>query len=372
MAKIYMIGDTHVGLGYPNKVDKWFKIHDDYFNKFLIPFLKESLEEGDIIIHLGDLFDNRNVIPINLLDFTQKIIEQIASIAPFHIIIGNHDLWTRSTSEINSVNLYKYIPNVFVYDSPKRIKFNELDLLMIPYIENKKEQVNIIKENSDCHYLFCHSDLSGARMHLNSVANKNNDKIDVDVFSNFIKVYSGHIHIVQSQKNFTFVGSVFEMDRNDIDNQKGIFVLDVDNKKEIFVENNISPRFKKMYLLKESDIDKLDGLVTKDYIDLFISNSLLINNRKFRRKIEILLEQGNFASIDYIDDINDSGDTEVNTEKVSEGISEEDKPKIDLNFKEVIIDYIKAQKYDNPKIKNGILNEYENIIRIYDEEYEKN
>ena len=34
-----------------------------------------------------------------------------------------------------------------------------------------------------------------------------------------------------------------------------------------------------------------------------IKNNLLINNRKLRRKLEVMLEQGNFASVDYIDDI---------------------------------------------------------------------
>ena len=41
MGKIYLLGDSHIGLGYPNKVDHWEKIHKEYFTNFLIPFLKE-------------------------------------------------------------------------------------------------------------------------------------------------------------------------------------------------------------------------------------------------------------------------------------------------------------------------------------------
>ena len=92
MSKIFLIGDTHIGLGYPNNADKWFKVHREYFSDFLMPLLKSRVESGDIIVHLGDLFDNRNVIPINLMNYTLDIVEEISKIAPFHIIIGNHDV----------------------------------------------------------------------------------------------------------------------------------------------------------------------------------------------------------------------------------------------------------------------------------------
>jgi hypothetical protein len=42
---------------------------------------------------------------------------------------------------------------------------------------------------------------------------------------------------------------------------------------------------------------------SKDYIDISISNSLLISNRKLRRKLEVILEKSGFSSVDYIDDI---------------------------------------------------------------------
>jgi hypothetical protein len=35
-----------------------------------------------------------------------------------------------------------------------------------------------------------------------------------------IKEFSGHIHIRQVNKNFTFIGSLWQMDRNDYNDQK--------------------------------------------------------------------------------------------------------------------------------------------------------
>lgn len=368
MSKIYLIGDTHIGLGYPNNVDKWYKVHKEYFDKFLIPLLKKEIKPGDIIVHLGDLFDNRNIIPINLLNYGMDIVEEIAKIAPLHIIIGNHDLWSKSASEVNSVRPFKYIPNVSVYDKTSILEYNGLKILMMPYIETKKEQISLIKQFNYCDYLFCHSDLNGCKMHLTSVAHKNTDKIDVEDFSSFKKVYSGHIHIVQRSKNFNFVGSIFQMDRNDYGDQKGIFVLDTDTGEETFIENKVSPVFKKFRVTNEDDIEQLDNLkLTNDYIDLSISNSLLISNRKLRRKLEVILESNSFSSIEYLDDIVEKVDVESEVElKVD---SESIDISIQLDYADYIKEYILKQKYDSSNFKDGLLAEYDQVIDIYNEGY---
>ena len=375
MSKILLVGDTHLGLGFPNKTDHWFKIHQEYFQDFLIPLLKKELTKDDIIVHLGDLFDNRSVVPINILNYAQNLLEQIAEICPVHIIIGNHDLYTKSSNDVNTVKLYKYIPNITVYEEPTKIDFMGKSILMLPWVEKRKDQIEILKQFSGCDYLFCHSDLNGAKMHLTSVAHKNNDKINVEEFSGYKGVYSAHIHLVQNNKNFTFVGNLFEMDRNDLGNQKGIFILDVIDGSERFIQNNVSPKFKKVYLRTEEDILSLDSVSTKDYIDLFISNSLLINNRKLRRKLEAMLEQGNFASVEYLDDlaiIRDKKMSELGIEDsdvVNEELEVNVTPTIQLEYTDMIRDYINSQKYDSDKVKNGVLQEFNEVARIYDDNY---
>jgi DNA repair exonuclease SbcCD nuclease subunit len=366
MSKIFLIGDTHIGLGYPNSVDKWHKVHKEYFSEFLIPLLKREVTEHDIIVHLGDLFDNRNVIPINLLNYGMDVVEEISKIAPFHIIVGNHDLWSKSASEINSVRPFRYIPNVKIYDKTDVLEYNGLRILMMPYVESRLEQIKIINDNKNCDYLFCHSDLNGCKMHLTSVAHKNSDKIDIEDFKPFKKVRSGHIHLVQSNNNFTFVGSIFQMDRNDLGDQKGIFVIDTIDGSEQFFPNSVSPVFKKVTVKDETDIENLDTIKnTKDYIDLTISNNLLINNRKLRRKLETLLETGNFASVEYLDDI-----VKTDKEKKEKELTEEElKVSIQLEYEEFIKSYIEGQKYDNVNFKQGVLSEFTEIIKIYNDNY---
>jgi calcineurin-like phosphoesterase family protein len=371
MSKIFLISDTHIGLGFPNKTEKWFKIHQEYFSKFFIPLLKEKVRPGDIVVHLGDLFDNRNVIPINLLNYGMDVVEEISKIAPLHIIVGNHDLWSKSASEINTIRPFKWIPNVSIYDKTSRIEFNGIKICMMPFIEKRLEQINLINEFKDCDYLFCHSDLNGCKMHLTSVAHKNSDKIDIEDFKYFKKVKSGHIHLVQSNKHFSFVGSPFQMDRNDYGDQKGIFIIDTNDDSEEFIPNLVSPVFKKVRIVNEEDIELLEELKgSKDYIDIAISNNLLISNRKLRRKLEIILEGGGFASIDYIDDITKKLEDGEEIEMIDESFDEDSIDiSIQLDYEDYIKEYILKQKYDNNKFKDGILNEYDEIIGIYKENF---
>jgi hypothetical protein len=162
------------------------------------------------------------------------------------------------------------------------------------------------------------------------------------------------------------------MDRNDMGDQKGITILDLNTNEIDFVPNTYSPVFRKFRVTNEDDIDKLDELRgTKDYIDLAISNNLLINNRKLRRKLEVMLEKGNFSSVEYIDDITKElvDGEEVNESNEIEFDENGMEISVQLEYEDYIKEYILKQSYDNDKFKSGIVNEFDEVIRIYNENY---
>lgn len=361
--KAFLITDTHFGI-YPLTYDKWLKMMKDYFYNFFIPLLKEKSEPGDVLIHLGDLYDNRTQIPIDVLNSAEEIMVEISEILPVHLLIGNHDIFQKSSNEINSPKSLRWVPNITIYEETTQIEVGGKKVLMMPWVEHKKVQQALLKEHSGCDYLFCHSDLNGCKMHLKSVAHRNFNKVDVEDFGGYGKVYSGHIHIVQRNKNFTFIGSPYQMDRNDMGDQKGVFIVDFETGKEEFVPNDYSPQFVKVSIKDDDDVEKLERVdTTKDYVDLSVSNSLLINNRKVRRKLEMILEDGGFSKVDYINDI-------VKEDKSNEDIS--DDVYLDdvnfSNFEEIISKYIDNLKYDSDKIRDGVKNEFENIMNLYKEQ----
>jgi len=365
--KIFLTTDWHIGV-FPLKVDIWRKMQEDYFYNFFIPLIKEKYEEGDILIHLGDLFDNRTSIDIKCMNVAEDVIKKISNILPVHIITGNHDLYNKSTNDVNSVNLFDNIDNITVYTETTLLELCGKELLMMPWVDKRLEQSNLLKRFSGADYLFCHSDLNGCRMHLSSVAWKNKNKIDIDDFASYGHCYSGHIHLAHPTKNFTFIGSPYQMDRNDRGNKKGVYILDIETDEEEFVPNNLSPEFIELKILTEADIPKLENADTsKNYIDLSISNSLLINNRKVRRNIEIMLEKGNFAKVEYINDIVKEETTEEDLDDVLDEIDLEN-IKLD-ELEDIVLKYIEKQTYDSQEIKDGIMEEYMKILTIYKDEY---
>lgn len=366
-----MLTDTHFGI-YLNNLDKWQNMMESTFYNFVIPYLQKNAEPGDILIHLGDLFDNRTSIPIITLNKVEKILKTISEILPVHIMVGNHDLFNKGSNEVNSVRLYSYISkNISVYEKTTTLEIDNNKLVLMPWVEKRLDMIKELKKNPG-DYLFCHSDLNGCRMHLNSVAHRNADKIDVDNFKGYKRAFSGHIHIRQNNSNFEFIGSLYQMDRNDTGDQKGITVLDLETGKTHFEPNTYSPVFRKFRVTNEESIDELDTLrESKDYIDLAISNSLLVSNRKLRRKLEAMLENGNFASVEYIDDIKKKDVDE--DDSIVESITTEDGTTVDisiqLDYEKYIREYIEKRSYDNDQYKDGILSEFDEVIRLYNENY---
>lgn len=364
MNKIFMTTDWHFGI-YPLELDKWLKMMLHYFYKKFIPDLKERYKDGDILIILGDVFDSRNAIPILVKYEVDKLIKALQEILPVYILVGNHDQWFKSSHNIsvNSVHNLSWLNNVQIIDKGTVIDWKHLKIGMIPYMDKK---IDLIKEmkNIDCDYLMVHSDLQGCRMHLNSVANKNDDKIEVEAFEKYKHVFSGHIHLRtnNSQKNFSFIGAPYHMDRNDLEDIKGMTILMEDGSVE-FVENTVSPIFQKVKIKNELDIALLENVDTKNYVDLEINNSVLISNRKIRKKIESILETGKFAKVDYINDlVKESKSTDlpqINIQNIHSG-------KVS-DFNDLIIEYLKTKQYGSDTVLDGVIKELDLVIKRFED-----
>ncbi|CAG7580022.1 MAG: recombination endonuclease subunit [uncultured marine phage] len=366
--RIWTLGDLHFGQ-YPLDV-KWLKMMIRYFDDFFIPLLKEKYQEGDVFVQLGDIFHNRNSVDIKVMNVVDRIFRDISEIIPTHVLVGNHDIYNRSSNDINSTMILRRHENVFIYENTESIEIEGVKIVMMPWVERKVDQIELLKKHSPADFLFCHSDLNGCKMHLNSVAHKNLNKIDIEEFTEYGKVVSGHIHIRQENKNFLFTGSAYQLDRNDIGNEKGIHIFEPNGEFE-FIPNTISPTFKKVKIMNEDDVDNLDISTSRNYVDLAISNSLLVSNRKLRRKLEQILEEGNFARVEYVNDM--VSDTKELEEKLEKELEEINIDEIDFDdFDEIILSYINSSEWSSEEIKDGVLKEFSNIIDIYKQQYKIN
>jgi DNA repair exonuclease SbcCD nuclease subunit len=364
MSKAYIITDTHFGVYSSHELRKWMNIQFNYFYKELIPFLIDNVKEGDILIHMGDLFDNRNAVPIIVQNKVEELLLEISNILPIHLIVGNHDLYNKGDTSVNLPKLFRHINNINVYEKTHILDKDGKKLVLMPWVEYKKDMIKEI-DNNPGDYLFCHSDLNGCRMHLNSIAHRNKDKIDVDNFSKYKRVFSGHIHIRQVQKNFEFIGAPYQMDRNDYNDKKGITILDLDTGDTKFIENKLSPTFKKFKVENDGDLLLLEHLNTdKHFVDIEINNSVLIGKRKNRKILEEQLGKKNFSSVEYINDIikKKREEEKVNLKEIEIGSGGND-------ITDMIKEFTSEQDYENTKIKKGVTDVLNDIIYIYEKEH---
>ena len=244
--KIWLIADTHFGL--KGDDEDWLEDYIGYFENVVIPLMKKEVGKDDILIHCGDVFDNRSNIGLNTIYRTIRIFEEFSKIFnDIRITVGNHDILRKSTNDITSINMLKYIPHVKVYYTPEVDVIDGKTCLFNPWVEDPSKEKEILA-GVNVDYVFGHLEIGGSKM-----ASRTGVKIEFQGgvkpsdFKN-AQVYAGHIHIKQDNKNIHYLGNPYHKDRGDRDNEKGITILDIKTGKTRFIENEVSPRYMKEYI----------------------------------------------------------------------------------------------------------------------------
>jgi len=268
--KIWMISDIHFGIR-SNSME-WLEIHKTYFNKFFIPLLKEKKENNDVLFILGDIFESRQSINILVLNEALRIFKEIAKIIPIYIVIGNHDCYRKTTTNINSPVILKLLENIKVFEKPDVILTKSGKRLLIMPWEESLEKEEIIVQNNDADYLFCHTHFGGLNYNRKVIIDEG---IDFDKVKKFKKVYSGHIHYSQRRQNVEMIGSIMQLTRSDIDNKKRILILDPDTGEEIIYINDYSPQFKKFKIDDILNIShkEFEEKIKNNFVDIIVENN---------------------------------------------------------------------------------------------------
>lgn len=274
--RIFMISDTHLGCR-SNSV-LWLNIIEDYFFNFFIPFVKKEYKPGDVLFHLGDVFDNRQSLNLAAQDLGIRVFEELSKIFPeIHIIVGNHDIMKKNSNDISSVDCLKYIPNVTVHKEPYILNYGNKKCLLMPWRRNsdhEKETLDNIHETID--YMFCHTETQGAQTTL-STKHLHEGGNDLTTFNRFSKVYSGHIHYRQELNNFILVGNPYQMTRSDRGNEKGFYILDISSGNHKFIKNKRSPVFLRYNIndILERRMDELLKEIKGNFVDILIPSNVL-------------------------------------------------------------------------------------------------
>lgn len=50
------------------------------------------------------------------------------------MILGNHDLFNKNSTDINSINIFRNNPNIIVVDKPMDLQINSKKALLVPWL----------------------------------------------------------------------------------------------------------------------------------------------------------------------------------------------------------------------------------------------
>lgn len=273
--RVWFITDTHLGVR--NNSNEWIEQTREYFFNWFFPLVSDNYLPGDVLIHLGDYFDSRQSLNLKVLDLGIEIAEKLSQTFPdgTYIIVGNHDIWGKTTNNVNSLKTLKWIPGINVYEEPETVILGSSKFLFMPWRKDHESESETLNQSEPHDYLCCHSDIRGLKFNRYTTVE---DGLELESFSKFKRVYSGHIHYSQNSGNIRMLGSPYELTRSDMDNQKSITLLNLSDGTENIFVNDYSPKFKKFYFsdILDSTPDDLEPLFRNNFVDILIDPMMAI------------------------------------------------------------------------------------------------
>lgn len=277
LTDFFMLADIHFGIFANN--EEWRDNIEDYFNNFFIPLLRERMTPGSFLIVLGDVYDDRKSIDIDVNNRCIEIFERISSMLPVIILSGNHDIYKKTilNSNITSLKSLEHIPNLTMLSHPVRYWQGDKSLFLLPYLGDYTLETKFLNENRNSDYIFMHDEIkSGLKF-------DNGRDITNGVSTEGItgRIYSGHIHTRQTEGKVTYIGNPFHARKSDINNTKGVYHINLSDGREEFIENRYSPIYQKVWLndLLEMTYAEACKILGNNYTDIIVDGA---DTDKFR------------------------------------------------------------------------------------------
>jgi DNA repair exonuclease SbcCD nuclease subunit len=259
--KVCCISDIHLGVHQNSQI--WHEIAIE-FAQWLDTTLKQK-NIKDIII-AGDIFHNRHEIGVNTIHCASKFFEILKD---YNIvaITGNHDCYYRDKSDVNSISILNR-SNITIFQTFHSINFLNKKIAFCPW----GTELNEIPKSD---IIFGHFEIVNFKMNTHKICDHGFETEHLLDKSNLI--ITGHFHIrehrkYKNKKSILYLGSPYELDFGDRDQTKGITILDIETLNTEFIENNVTPKHKKIKLTDLTEnIENLQNNIANNFICLDIN-----------------------------------------------------------------------------------------------------
>ena len=266
--KVAIFSDLHLGVH--SNSSEWHKYAIEWANWFREECRDKGIKD---LIFCGDWHHNRSEISVNTLQVSADILDMFEE---FNLIAitGNHDIYYKHRTDVNSLSIFKNRKNVTILEQYQTLEAFDKKLSFCPWNTPTK-----VIEESDV--IFGHFEIETFKMNAFKICEEGVRVKDLLKKSSLI--ISGHFH-TRHEKQFgagtiLYVGNPFQMDFGDAGNRKGYHILDLDTLEYEFFENNVSPCYEKITLselVEEGDItpivkNKISNNIVKLKVDKNIS-----------------------------------------------------------------------------------------------------
>jgi hypothetical protein len=207
--------DIHFGLKSNSQT------HNDDCLNFIKWFTAKAKEEGcETAFFLGDWHNNRASINIVTLNYSLRALEHLNdNFDRVYFIPGNHDLYYRDKRDVQSVEWARHLPNVVICND----WLHSGDVIVAPWLVGD-DYKKIPKLSAK--YMFGHFELPTFYMNA-MVQMPDHGDVKREDFTGIERVFTGHFHKRQTQKNITYIGNCFPHNYADNhDDERGMMILE--------------------------------------------------------------------------------------------------------------------------------------------------
>jgi DNA repair exonuclease SbcCD ATPase subunit/DNA repair exonuclease SbcCD nuclease subunit len=362
--KICHISDVHI---------RNYRYHAEY--KEVFEQLYEKLKEikPDIIVNTGDTAHTKLQLSPSYFHMSAKFFENLANIAPLHIILGNHDLNLRNVAKIDAIT-----PVVEALDH-KNIHFHkysqEVDLgngfvLNVMSIVDEDQWIRPT-DRSKVNIALFHGSVAGVETDTGWIMEHGD--IDIAQFKGFDYVLLGDIHktnqLLDDEGRVRYPGSLVQQNFGETPD-KGFLLWDIKDKKNFTCEHvqleNPKP-FVTIELTPKGRLPKGADVKQGARVRLVSNNNLPLD--RMRRAIDVAKTKFKPESITFL---NRSSGERGSVEDLTSGINIEDLRDIEVQ-EELIEEYLKEFEASSDMLdKVFSLNRKYNTMAEEEEEVSRN
>lgn len=259
----------------------------------------------DNIVFGGDWFETRSALNIMTMNYSYRGAKKLNDLGlPVFFIIGNHDLYHRHTRELYSTINFHEFNNFQIINEPTLIPNLGNGALLCPYLFH--DEYPTLAKYLTTPVWWGHFEFKGFVITGYNVLMPHGP--DPDDFKGPKRIFSGHFHKRQQNRNIVYIGNTFPTNYSDAgDSERGMAVYEYSTDNLVFTDWKDCPKY------------------TKTLLSNILDNTITINPHsrvKCVVDIPITFEESNYLRQKYLTDFSLRDFTMEESQVLSDAITE--------------------------------------------------